>query len=139
MTKNIYRSGLVLVYTLARHCRKSATFCEASTTINTFFVQSSKPLLPLTREDIRQWFCTSEIPYSTFRSPNGQIYPWFHGKDYFTIKLIQYFPLRNYKSIVYRTNFRIKTSWYLFNTYKRENIWLCIILSCVRSLSSFTY
>jgi hypothetical protein len=40
----------------------------------------SKPLLPLTREDIRQWFCTSEIPYGTFRSPNGQIYPWFHGK-----------------------------------------------------------
>ncbi|CAF1379370.1 unnamed protein product [Rotaria sordida] len=39
----------------------------------------SKPLLPLTREDIRQWFCLSEIPYATFRSPNGQIYPWFHG------------------------------------------------------------
>jgi hypothetical protein len=41
---------------------------------------SSKPLLPLTREDIRQWFCTSEIPYETFRSPNGEIYPWFHGE-----------------------------------------------------------
>ncbi|CAF4639725.1 unnamed protein product [Rotaria sp. Silwood1] len=39
----------------------------------------SKPLLPLTRQDIRQWFCISEIPYGTFRSPNGQIYPWFHG------------------------------------------------------------
>ncbi|CAF3810944.1 unnamed protein product [Adineta steineri] len=39
----------------------------------------SKPLLPLTREDIRQWFCTREVPYSTFRSPNGQIYLWFHG------------------------------------------------------------
>ncbi|CAF4582007.1 unnamed protein product, partial [Rotaria sp. Silwood2] len=38
-----------------------------------------KPLLPLTREDIRQWFCISEIPYGTFRSPNGHIYPWFHG------------------------------------------------------------
>jgi hypothetical protein len=34
----------------------------------------------LTREDIRQWFCISEIPYSTFRSSTGQIYPWFHGK-----------------------------------------------------------
>jgi hypothetical protein len=41
---------------------------------------SSKPLLPLTREDIRQWFCTSEIPYETFRSSNGEIYPWFHGE-----------------------------------------------------------
>lgn len=39
----------------------------------------SKPLLPLTRDDIRRWFCTYEIPYGTFRSPNGQLYPWFHG------------------------------------------------------------
>ncbi|CAF3145998.1 unnamed protein product [Rotaria socialis] len=39
----------------------------------------SKPILPLTREDIRQWFCTSEIPYATFRSSRGEIYPWFHG------------------------------------------------------------
>ncbi|CAF2113186.1 unnamed protein product [Rotaria magnacalcarata] len=39
----------------------------------------SKPILPLTREDIRQWFCTSEIPYATFRSSSGEIYPWFHG------------------------------------------------------------
>ncbi len=50
----------------------------------------SKPLLPLTRDDIRRWFCTIEIPYGTFRSPNGQIYPWFHGKFhiYQTILLI---------------------------------------------------
>lgn len=41
--------------------------------------QRSKPLLPLTREDIRHWFCMTEIPYGTFRSPTGQIYPWFHG------------------------------------------------------------
>ncbi|UJR33130.1 hypothetical protein I4U23_020587 [Adineta vaga] len=41
--------------------------------------ERSKPILPLTREDIRQWFCTSEIPYNTFRSTNGHIYPWFHG------------------------------------------------------------
>lgn len=39
-------------------------------------------ILPLTREDIRQWFCTVEIPYATFRSPTGEIYPWFHGKHY---------------------------------------------------------
>mgnify|MGYP006897339602 CR=1 FL=1 len=29
--------------------------------------------------DIRQWFCTYELPHNTFRSSNGQIYPWFHG------------------------------------------------------------
>lgn len=41
---------------------------------------SKKSVLPLTREDIRQWFCLSEIPYGSFRSPQGLIYPWFHGK-----------------------------------------------------------
>ena len=35
--------------------------------------------LPITRADIRQWFCTFEIPYGTFRMPNGEIYSWFHG------------------------------------------------------------
>ena len=38
--------------------------------------------MPLTREDIRRWFCTNEIPYGTFRAPNGQIYPWFHGNHH---------------------------------------------------------
>lgn len=39
----------------------------------------SQPLLPITRDDIRQWFRTCEIPYGTFRMSNGEIYPWFHG------------------------------------------------------------
>lgn len=39
----------------------------------------SKHLSPITRANIRQWFCTNEIPYGAFRSSNGQIYPWFHG------------------------------------------------------------
>ncbi|CAF0939719.1 unnamed protein product [Adineta ricciae] len=39
----------------------------------------SKPLTAITRADIRQWFCTNEIPYGAFRSTNGEIYPWFHG------------------------------------------------------------
>ena len=38
-----------------------------------------KALVPITRADIRQWFCTIEIPYGAFRASNGQIYPWFHG------------------------------------------------------------
>ena len=46
-------------------------------------VFSSKALVPLTRADIRQWFCVNEIPYGTFRSPTGQIYPWFHGRVFF--------------------------------------------------------
>ncbi len=50
-------------------------------------------MLPLTREDIRQWFCTSEIPYGTFRSPNGEIYPWFHGKYYLIKDLFEFFIL----------------------------------------------
>lgn len=38
-------------------------------------------MLPLTRDDIRQWFALSEIPYGSFRSPQGSMYPWFHGKS----------------------------------------------------------
>ncbi|CAF0930295.1 unnamed protein product [Adineta steineri] len=41
--------------------------------------QRTKPLSVITRADIRQWFYTNEIPYGTFRSLNGDIYPWFHG------------------------------------------------------------
>lgn len=41
--------------------------------------QQTQPLLPITRDDIRQWFRTCEIPYGTFRMSNGEIYPWFHG------------------------------------------------------------
>jgi hypothetical protein len=43
------------------------------------FLFFRKALAPITRADIRQWFCTHEIPYGAFRSSNGQIYPWFHG------------------------------------------------------------
>jgi hypothetical protein len=39
----------------------------------------SKRLSSITRGNIRQWFCKNEIPKGAFCSPNGQIYPWFHG------------------------------------------------------------
>ncbi|CAF4358000.1 unnamed protein product, partial [Rotaria sordida] len=42
-----------------------------------------KPLSSITRADIHQWFYTNEISYGTFRSSNGQIYPWFHGMIFF--------------------------------------------------------
>ena len=65
------------------HQRSSVTNSHILFTSVSSHIYSSKPILPLTREDIRQWFCTIEIPYSTFRSPKGDIYPWFHGKHFF--------------------------------------------------------
>ncbi|CAF1446928.1 unnamed protein product [Rotaria sp. Silwood1] len=52
---------------------------EPKSTIVTVGQQQSKSISPITRSDIHQWFHTNEIPYGTFRSSNGQIYPWFHG------------------------------------------------------------
>lgn len=61
----------------------------------------SKPLLPLTRDDIRRWFCTYEIPYGTFRSPNGQIYPWFHGNS--SLRVSHLFILFYFAGIISRS------------------------------------
>ncbi|CAF1441452.1 unnamed protein product [Rotaria sordida] len=52
---------------------------DQQSTFATVEHQQSKPLSSITRADIHQWFYTNEIPYGTFRSSNGQIYPWFHG------------------------------------------------------------
>ncbi|CAF3312306.1 unnamed protein product [Rotaria socialis] len=52
---------------------------ESKPTSITVGHQQSKSLSSITRADIHQWFYTNEIPYGTFRSSNGQIYPWFHG------------------------------------------------------------
>ena len=72
--KNLNKSEIFL----SENSRLTGTMFEQFCSNHILFL-FSKSLSPITRDDIREWFITSEIPYSSFRSSNGQIYPWFHG------------------------------------------------------------